>query len=619
MRITNKIMQNNQMYNINQNKIKEDRYATQMATNKKINRASEDPVVAIRALRLRSSVSELTQYYEKNSKDAESWLKVTEDALSTVTDLLTSAIAQSNKGSNKDLTTTDLAAIISEMTELSAEYYSTGNVDYGGRYVFTGYRTDTPLTFTDKTSLKYTDIHDGFNAKDIDETVHISGVADLDPNAVNTMTEANVTQQTLGRIRLSYDKLDEETGNTPDEACANTAANVSLSYRESFAVPAASSIEEQYDNGNPKKVQISFSDGGATTTFEVTLPEVVTEEGDDTATYGGFNLHWNSDGTFRLTKSATPGIPDQVINLSTNGAVYSSYKETHISPNTQYPNPASCVITSTSTATEIDDVYKTAASSTDETYWLNANTGELILSEALRKKLTSLKDIANEDAVMVTYTKSQWNKGDIRPENLFECRTKNPYDGTKEIHYNGGSYGHDMTYDMGYSQQLVVNTLASDVFTTDVKRCMDDLNGALSRLETLEKVMSQINAHMSGADETTTPKLSDLKNEYAAAEKAQAYLRQDLQDQLEHKITQLQSALDVANLAVTENGTRSRRLELIQNRLMNQVTTFKTLQSDNEDIDMAETATNLKISETVYQAALMATGKISQQSLMDYI
>ena len=148
---------------------------------------------------------------------------------------------------------------------------------------------------------------------------------------------------------------------------------------------------------------------------------------------------------------------------------------------------------------------------------------------------------------------------------------------------------------------------------------MDDLNGALSRLETLEKVMSQINAHMSGADETTTPKLSDLKNEYAAAEKAQAYLRQDLQDQLEHKITQLQSALDVANLAVTENGTRSRRLELIQNRLMNQVTTFKTLQSDNEDIDMAETATNLKISETVYQAALMATGKISQQSLMDYI
>ena len=150
MRITNRIMQNNAMYNINQNKIKEDKYNTQMATNKKINRASEDPIVAIRALRLRSNVSELTQYYEKNSKDAESWLKVTEDALSTVTELLTGAIAQANKGANKELTTTDLSAIITEMSELADEYYATGNVDYGGRYVFTGYRTDTPLTFTDK-------------------------------------------------------------------------------------------------------------------------------------------------------------------------------------------------------------------------------------------------------------------------------------------------------------------------------------------------------------------------------------------------------------------------------------------------------------------------------------
>ena len=77
--------------------------------------------------------------------------------------------------------------------------------------------------------------------------------------------------------------------------------------------------------------------------------------------------------------------------------------------------------------------------------------------------------------------------------------------------------------------------------------------------------------------------------------------------------------MDVANLAVTQNGMRSRRLELIQNRLQNQVTTFKTLQSDNEDIDMAETATNLMTAQTIYNASLQATGKIQQNSLMDYI
>ena len=57
MRMTNKIMQNNSLYNINQSKINEDKYNTQMGSQSKINRPSDDPVVAIRALSLRTSVS----------------------------------------------------------------------------------------------------------------------------------------------------------------------------------------------------------------------------------------------------------------------------------------------------------------------------------------------------------------------------------------------------------------------------------------------------------------------------------------------------------------------------------------------------------------------------------
>ena len=62
MRMTNKIMQNDSLYNINNNKVLQDKLSTQMSTQKKITRPSDDPVVAIRALRLRTSVSELTQY-----------------------------------------------------------------------------------------------------------------------------------------------------------------------------------------------------------------------------------------------------------------------------------------------------------------------------------------------------------------------------------------------------------------------------------------------------------------------------------------------------------------------------------------------------------------------------
>ena len=148
MRMTNKIMQNNSLYNINNNKVLQDKLSTQMSTQKKITRPSDDPVVAIRALRLRTSVSELTQYYEKNAPDAESWLTVTEKALGTGAEVLTDMIKQATKAANKDLGVEDLTIITQQMKILRDEYYSTGNVDYAGRYVFTGYRTDTTLSFT---------------------------------------------------------------------------------------------------------------------------------------------------------------------------------------------------------------------------------------------------------------------------------------------------------------------------------------------------------------------------------------------------------------------------------------------------------------------------------------
>ena len=67
MRITNKIMQNNSLYNINQNKLLEDKLTNQMTNQSKIARPSDDPVVAIRALRLRSNVTTVTQYHDKNA------------------------------------------------------------------------------------------------------------------------------------------------------------------------------------------------------------------------------------------------------------------------------------------------------------------------------------------------------------------------------------------------------------------------------------------------------------------------------------------------------------------------------------------------------------------------
>ena len=53
--------------------------------------------------------------------------------------------------------------------------------------------------------------------------------------------------------------------------------------------------------------------------------------------------------------------------------------------------------------------------------------------------------------------------------------------------------------------------------------------------------------------------------------------------------------------------------------MQNQKTTFETLKSENEDIDITEVAIQLKSAELTYQAALMATGKVSQTTLLNFI
>ena len=104
MRITNNMIMGNTKTNINSTKVLVDKYNTQMTTQKKISKASEDPVIAIRSLRLSTSLSHLDQYKDNNIPDASSWMDVTQTALSNMKSLLTDIRTQCVNGSTDTLT-----------------------------------------------------------------------------------------------------------------------------------------------------------------------------------------------------------------------------------------------------------------------------------------------------------------------------------------------------------------------------------------------------------------------------------------------------------------------------------------------------------------------------------
>ena len=212
MRITNNMIVANTKNNVNANKINVDKYNTQMTTQKKISRASEDPVVAMRALRLATNLTHVDQYVDNNIPDALSWLDVTETALTNTKSILTDIRTQCVKGSSDTLTADDRKTILNALTQLSDQIYTEGNADYAGRTVFTGYRTNCKLTFgTDETTTEY-DIKQQFSYKDIEEKRYYSGSVDVPAKIDATVGDCTtkISEQAYDRLRLGYDQVSKD-------------------------------------------------------------------------------------------------------------------------------------------------------------------------------------------------------------------------------------------------------------------------------------------------------------------------------------------------------------------------------------------------------------------------
>lgn len=519
MRITNKIMQNNNLANINTNKLLQDKLSTQMSTEKKINRPSDDPVVAIRALRLRSNVTEVTQYYSRNIPDAESWLNVTEEALKNLASIVTEMQKQCTKGANGDLECSDRQTIIEQLKALSDEVYSTGDADYAGRYVFTGYRTDTPLSFQSAAEKTYS-ITEQLSKEDIDQVTFIN------------------TQATNGGV--TTDARDMTTNNYSD-------------------------------------IDVRKEDIQEVEVYRFHLAYGSCDDAPAELTYG-----------VKQAGGAYPSIAVDVVH-------------------------------------DYDSPYQAAKAATGEKAIFVPETGELLLSEDAYNTLMKTKDDpttadVDEGEIRITYQKSNWVKGDLRPEHYFYC-TSDPGDAEKELTYNANyldvnAERQDIEYDVGFNQTIRVNSTADECFKHGIGRDVDELVNAMQDVVDAEKIVADMTALLqesTGADADAVQKKLDVAQTMLEKTKAKA------QKMFEHGITLMQGYLDDANLSITNVGTRSKKLELIENRMQSQKCTFETLQSENEDIDITEVIINLTSAKLTYEASLLATGKVAQTSLLQYI
>lgn len=211
MRITNKMMSNSLLYNINGNKKRLNALDEQYSTGLKIQRPSDDPIISVRALKLRTNLTELTQYTDKNIPDALSWMESTESALQTTSRIITSLHTFCVQGANDTLNEKNRNSIAENMLEYKHQILQEGNANYAGRYLFTGYKTDQSLVFgADSQDLKYT-ITEPLTFDDIRIESKVTGCLDISELTVDNLDDydlnARAEEHTIYRLRLAYNNL----------------------------------------------------------------------------------------------------------------------------------------------------------------------------------------------------------------------------------------------------------------------------------------------------------------------------------------------------------------------------------------------------------------------------
>ncbi len=168
------MMNSQMMLNLNRNAQKMNNTQLQLATGKKINKPSDDPVGITYALRYRAELASNEQY-QKNVDSAISWLEFNDtvlDQAGSVLQKVRELSVQAATGSNPQ---SALDSIKEEMSQLKEQLVDIANSTLNGKYVFNGQEYDK---------------------KPYDFASNINGI--LDPSVYNGSTDSGSIQYTVG-------------------------------------------------------------------------------------------------------------------------------------------------------------------------------------------------------------------------------------------------------------------------------------------------------------------------------------------------------------------------------------------------------------------------------------
>lgn len=146
MRITNGMMIDSFITNMQTNMEKTEKYTSQLSSNRRITRLSDDPVGVLNALTARQRLSRYEQY-QTNLNTASTWVNQCETSLMELSSKMTSFLENLTSAAsdiNNEVDKKNISVLLNEYKQSAME---TLNVTVGDQYVFAGFNTsNAPLT-----------------------------------------------------------------------------------------------------------------------------------------------------------------------------------------------------------------------------------------------------------------------------------------------------------------------------------------------------------------------------------------------------------------------------------------------------------------------------------------
>ena len=211
MRVTNSMLVNNLMRNLNGNYNKVDKLQSMMASGRKFAHISDDPIALIYSQSSRNKLARLS-HYQTTVGTAKDWLDQAENGMMELQSIFASAYESCVDAANDGKTDSDKQNIGEVVGQLRGHFVDTLNAAFGDKYVYAGYNTpgDPASGFGGEGIKSFTvvngDLHfNGFNLSVFDGmpakllSIDLSGLSDADAlTAINNLgvtLPAGVTDQ----------------------------------------------------------------------------------------------------------------------------------------------------------------------------------------------------------------------------------------------------------------------------------------------------------------------------------------------------------------------------------------------------------------------------------------